>query len=212
MSMVKVAVYNTEGKKVKDQELPAHLFSVQANHDVIRQVVVAQQHNRRQSLAHTKDRSEVRGGGKKPWRQKGTGRARHGSIRSPLWKGGGVTFGPRKNRNYSKQINKKVANQALAMILSDKVADKQFVVVDTLKFPEVKTKALTDVLAKLPTKGAKSMLLLSNEEKELKKAGSNNRNVATYKADSVNAEAAILCPWIVISEEGLTELLTAHKE
>ena len=127
-SMVKVAVYNTEGKKVSDQELPDRLFAVEPNHDMIHQVIVAQQNNHRRVLAHTKDRSEVRGGGKKPWRQKGTGRARHGSIRSPLWKGGGVTFGPRNDRNFSKNINRKMAFGALAMIMSDKVANKQFII------------------------------------------------------------------------------------
>lgn len=209
--MVKVTVYNTEGKKVKDQELPDTLFNVQPNHDVIHQVVVAQQNNRRETLAHTKDRSEVRGGGKKPWRQKGTGRARHGSIRSPLWKGGGVTFGPRSNRNYSKQINKKMAAQALAMILSDKVANNQFVVVDNFDIAELKTKKLSELLEKLPMKGAKSMLLLSKDEKDLKRVGDNITTAKTYKADSVNAEVAITCPWIVVSEKGLSEFMNSHK-
>jgi large subunit ribosomal protein L4 len=210
--MPKVTVYNTDGKKVKEHDLPEYLFNVAPNHDVIHQVIVAQQHNHREVLAHTKNRSEVRGGGIKPWRQKGTGRARHGSIRSPLWKGGGVTFGPRNNRNFTKLINKKTARQALAMILSDKVANNQFVVVDALNLPEVKTKALVNTLERLPTKGAKSLLLLSKNEKDLKRAGENLDTIKTYKADSVNAEAAIACPWIVISEEGLKEFVSAHKE
>jgi len=210
--MLKVDVYNTEGKKVKVQELPERLFGVDANQDMIHQVIVAQQNNRRTALAHTKDRSDVRGGGKKPWRQKGTGSARHGSIRSPLWKGGGVTFGPRSNKNYKKLINKKMAERALSMILSDKVTNKQFVIVDDLSINDKKTKTIKSALEKLPSKGAKTMLLLSQDEKDLKKAVDNLKSTKTYKADSINAEAAIACPWIVISQKGLKEFMSAHKE
>lgn len=210
--MKSVNVYNTEGKKVKTQELPDNLFGVEAVHDVIHQVVVAQQNNRRTAVAHTKDRSEVRGGGKKPWRQKGTGRARHGSIRSPLWKGGGVTFGPRKNKNYSKDINTKMARKALAMILTDKVANEQFIVVDDFKMTEAKTKSLDTVLKKLPVKGRRTMIFLSKEEKDIKKASDNLERTKTYKADSINAEAAIMCPSIVVSEKGLKEIMSGNKE
>jgi len=210
--MPKVNVYNIEGKKIKEQELSQTWFGKDINHDIIHQVIVAQQNNRRERIAHTKGRQDVRGGGKKPWRQKGTGRARHGSIRSPLWRGGGVTFGPQSSRNFSKNINKKMALKALAMILSDRVAHQQFVVVDAFDIKEIKTKNLIRALERLPMKGAKTLLLLSKDEKEIKRAGENNTKAQTYKADSVNASAAIACPWIMISEKGLAEFMKVHKE
>ena len=105
--MLKTKLYNSEGKESGEVELPESVFGVKLVDDLVHQVVVAQMANARQVLADTKDKGEVRGGGKKPWKQKGTGRARHGSSRSPLWKGGGVTFGPTNDRNFSKMINKK---------------------------------------------------------------------------------------------------------
>src|SRR3989338_7273411 len=105
---MKYQVYNQEGEKVKEMDLNPAVFEVAMNNDLVHQAVVAQAANKRKPLAHTKDKGEVRGGGKKPWKQKGTGRARHGSSRSPLWIGGGVTFGPTNERNFSKKINKKM--------------------------------------------------------------------------------------------------------
>ena len=209
--MAKVAVYNKEGKKVKDQDVPDTWFAVEANTDVIHQVVVAQQNNKRKTLAHTKDRSEVRGGGKKPWRQKGTGRARHGSIRSPLWKGGGVTFGPRKNKNYTSQINRKMAGKALAMILTAKAVNDQFFCVADFGITDEQTKNLDCILKKLPVKSRQTMLLLRTDEMCLNQASDNLDTTKTSKADSVNAEAAIMCPSIVVSEKGLKEFIEKHK-
>ena len=105
--MSKIKVYNLEGKKTGEMELPPEVFDVKFKDSLVHQVYVAHISNARKTLAHTKTKGEVRGGGKKPWKQKGTGRARHGSIRSPLWKGGGITFGPRSERNFSKKINKR---------------------------------------------------------------------------------------------------------
>ena len=136
--MAKVKVYNQEGKSTAEIELPADIFEVALNEGLLHQVVVALEANSRQVLAHTKDRSEVRGGGRKPWKQKGTGRARHGSIRSPIWKGGGVTFGPQKIRNFTKKLNKQVKRKALAMTLSDKVSNNNFIAIESLALPEVK--------------------------------------------------------------------------
>ena len=128
---MKVDVYNKENEKVGTTDLPDTVFSASWNPDLVHQAVVAQQANSRQTVAHTKDRSDVRGGGRKPWRQKGTGRARHGSIRSPLWKGGGVTFGPRTERRFRKSINTKMRRGALFSTLSRKYQDGEVTIIDS---------------------------------------------------------------------------------
>ncbi|MFH0852428.1 MAG: 50S ribosomal protein L4, partial [bacterium] len=115
---MELTVYNTEGQEVEKIELPEKVFGLKVNNNLVKQAYEAQMSQARIPYAHAKDRSEVRGGGKKPWRQKGTGRARHGSIRSPLWRGGGVTHGPRKEKVYAKDINKKMKRAALLMVLS----------------------------------------------------------------------------------------------
>src|SRR3989339_1166329 len=132
---MKVKVYNLEGKEVREEELEQSFFDIVVKPEVVQQAVEAQLANSRQVLAHTKGRGEVRGGGKKPWKQKGTGRARHGSIRSPLWKGGGVTFGPLKTRNFKQKINKKMKKKALLMMLANKANSGDVAVVESLSFP-----------------------------------------------------------------------------
>ena len=137
-------VYNQLGEVVEKVKLPDAVFSVTPNHELIQQVLLAQRANARQVLAHTKDRSEVRGGGRKPWRQKGTGRARHASIRSPIWRGGGITFGPTKDRNFSQKINKKMRRKAMLMALTSKVKDQELLLLDNVSLDTAKTKqALT---------------------------------------------------------------------
>ncbi len=146
---MKVKVYNTKGETVGEQELDPQIFGVKINPVVVQQAVVAQQANARAPIAHTKGRGEVRGGGKKPWAQKGTGRARHGSIRSPLWRGGGITFGPTKFRNFSIKINKKAKRAALLMALSDRAQDQKIILLDKLELEKPKTKIAFAVLQNL---------------------------------------------------------------
>lgn len=146
---MELPLYNQEGASLGTVQLSNGLFGVPMNQDLLHQVVTSQMANQRRTLAHTKDRGEVRGGGKKPWRQKGTGRARHGSIRSPLWKGGGTTFGPRKDKIFKKKINRAMARKALAVALSAKVADKQMLLLDEVKLEQPKTKQALRVVRNL---------------------------------------------------------------
>lgn len=144
--MLKIKTYNQKGESVGEIELSKKVFGVKVSQALVHQAMVTQMANERQVLAHTKTRAEVRGGGKKPWRQKGTGRARAGSSRSPIWIGGGVTFGPTKDRNFSLKINKKMKNKALFMVLSDKLESDNMVVVDKFEIDNFKTKAFNEIL------------------------------------------------------------------
>ena len=142
-------VYTQDGKKFGTMKLPESVFGVQWNADLVHQVVTAMQANARVNIAHAKDRSEVSGGGKKPWKQKGTGRARHGSSRSPIWRHGGVTHGPRNAKNYAQKINKKMRIGALYATLSRKWAEGEMLFVDAMSMKETKTKDAKAILGKL---------------------------------------------------------------
>jgi large subunit ribosomal protein L4 len=182
---MKVPVYNQEGKEISQTLLPKEIFDVEINPDLIHQVVVAQTANRRRVIAHTKGRGEVRGGGKKPWRQKGTGRARHGSIRSPLWKGGGVTFGPTKERTFKKEINKKMKRKALFMVLTAKAKNNLLLVLDKIILEQPKTKLMAEVLKGLPVKGS-ALIILPKKEKNLIQASKNIPQAKTIQAQDIN--------------------------
>src|SRR3989338_3994717 len=145
---MKVKIYNQSAKETGTVELPDSVFGLKWNADLVHQVVTSQAANLRRGTAHAKDRAQVRGGGRKPWRQKGTGRARHGSIRSPIWRGGGVTHGPLKEKNYAKKINKKMAKKAFYTVLSAKARDNEIIVLDDLKFAEPKTKLAAEMFSK----------------------------------------------------------------
>jgi large subunit ribosomal protein L4 len=180
---LKIKVYNQSVEAVKDLELADKIFGVKASNELLHQAVIAQMANARQVLAHTKDRSEVSGGGKKPWKQKGTGRARSGSSRSPIWIGGGVTFGPTKDRNFKKKINQKMKQKALFMAFSDKLATNSLVVIDNLEFQEYKTKKFNEMLTSLEKKvllNERRDILIVNETKE-EKAKYSSRNLKGVK-------------------------------
>lgn len=147
--MLKVAVYNQEGTKVKDTELNETIFGIEPNNQAIFDMVLLQRASWRQGTHKVKNRTEVRGGGRKPWRQKGTGRARQGSIRAPQWRGGGVVFGPNTNRNYKLKMNRKVRRLALKSALSQKVIDNEMMVLDNIVMEAPKTKAMVKVLENL---------------------------------------------------------------
>jgi large subunit ribosomal protein L4 len=197
MSQVKVKLYNDKAEEVGEEKLSSDIFGIEANPELVHQVVVAQNHNSRQVLAHTKGRAEVRGGGKKPWKQKGTGRARAGSSRSPIWIGGGVTFGPTKDRNFSVKINKKMKKKALFMCLSDRVTEDSLILMDKFEIDEVKTKKVVKVLDKLnkkiisekEEKNAKTpsiLVVLDKDADKIVKAAKNIEKVSVIGAESLN--------------------------
>lgn len=209
--MAKVKIYNLDGKSVGEEELQADIFEITPKSEVVHQVVVAQQANSRETLAHTKIRSEVQGGGKKPHKQKGTGRARAGSIRSPLWKGGGVTFGPSKDRNFSKKINKKVKNKALRMVLSDKVKNEKLILVEKLELTEGKTKNLKELLAKLPCQDKKSLLSLAKKQDNIVKASQNLPQVFSCAANSLNVVDLLRYEYVVLDKDALKKIQEIYK-
>ncbi len=203
--MVKVQLYNQEGQVIKDIELNDRIFNIEPKESVIHQVVVAQMANSRYNYAHTKDRSEVRGGGRKPWRQKGTGRARHGSIRSPLWIGGGVTFGPTKDRNFYKKVNKKVKRKALFMVLTDKILNNNCILINDLSLDRIKTKDLKSILSKLPIE-RKVLIVLPEQDEKIWKSARNLEGVNVILADSLNVVDILKSDKLLILEKSLEKI------
>ncbi len=216
--MTKVKVYNQEAEAVKELELPTRVFEVPLKQDLVYQVVNAQQANARKVLAHTKDRSEVRGGGKKPWRQKGTGRARHGSNRSPIWVGGGVTFGPTSERNFSKKINRKMRQKTLFMLLSDKLKNNALFVVDKLELTQQKTKQFSDLLKvwrqkMLQEEKVGNLLLVAKGTiRSLVQVSRNLPKVRVIGANNLNAEDLLKAKNILILEEAIAEIEKVYKK
>lgn len=209
--MLKVDVLNQEGIKVGEKELNEKIWNVKPVLGLVEEVLRYQMAQARQKLAHTKTRGEVRGGGKKPWRQKGTGRARHGSIRSPLWRGGGIIFGPRKERNFAFKLNQKVLRKALTMCLSDKVLNKNLIVFDSLAPKEEKTKAFADFLKKNQLLGKKILIAFSEAEKPFARFGRNLKNVGIIGARNVNVKDLLKYPYLVLSTQGLAEIEKVFK-
>ncbi|MFH1182859.1 MAG: 50S ribosomal protein L4 [Candidatus Moraniibacteriota bacterium] len=204
--MLKVPVYNLEGKESGNIDLNDKSFSVEFNPALVHQVAVALKNNLRIPAAHTKTKGEVRGGGKKPWKQKGTGRARAGSIRSPIWKGGGVTFGPRNNRNYHAKVNKRVGKLVFAMVVKAKAEDKELKVIDSLNISQPKTKELVKLLLSLDIRGQSVLLITAEKLLNLEKAGKNLLNLKIKSAKGVNT-LDILNHQFVIIEKAAFELL-----
>ena len=178
--MANVSVYNTEGKEVGSIELNDAVFGVEVNEHLVHMAVVNQLANNRQGTQSAKTRSEVSGGGRKPWRQKGTGHARQGSTRAPQWTGGGIVFAP-KPRDYSFKMNKKEKKLALLSALTSKVADNKIVVLDEFKLDEIKTKKFAEVMNNL--KVSKALVVLEGENKNVVLSG---RNIPTVKVSATN--------------------------
>lgn len=182
--MPKVNVYNIEGKKVSDVDLKEEVFGIEPNEAIIHSVLVNYLANQRQGTQSTKTRSEVTGGGRKPWRQKGTGRARQGSIRAPQWIKGGIALGP-KPRSYKYTVNKKERRLAIKSMLSMKVLEQSLVVVDKLAFNEIKTKNIANALTNLKVTG-KTLIMLPEKDEKVQKSSRNIEGVKTTLVNTIN--------------------------
>ncbi|QQK74335.1 50S ribosomal protein L4 [Salicibibacter cibarius] len=199
--MPKVTVYNQTGSEVGDTELTDSVFGIKPNESVVHDAVVMQQASLRQGTQKAKTRSEVRGGGAKPWRQKGTGRARHGSNRSPIWTGGGVIFAPTP-RNYGYKLPKKVRRLALRSVLSAKVQDDALIVVDDLHFDVPKTKEMVNILSSLSAE-EKTLIVTADDNENLKKSANNLQNVKTIDAKGVSVLDVINSDKLIITKKAV---------
>lgn len=207
-------VYAKDGATSGTIALPAALFAVAWNADLVHEVVVSMQSNARANTAHTKDRSEVAGGGKKPWKQKGTGRARHGSRRSPIWTGGGVAHGPRNDRDYTKKINKKVRAKALATVLSKKHADNEVLFVDALAFAEPKTAEAKAALTAIANASGRAdlaakkknvaLIVLASRNEAAEKSFRNFGNIEVMQAKDVNPVDLLTYKYVVVTDPQLS--------
>jgi large subunit ribosomal protein L4 len=217
---MEATIYNQSGKSTGKIKLPEGIFGVRWNADLVHEVVRLMNSNSRMSIAHTKTRGEVRGGGKKPWQQKGTGRARHGSSRSPLWVGGGVTHGPRNDQNYSRKINKKARAKALYTILSRKWKDGEILFIDEVKMAAPKAaeaKAMLTTLSKikgfekLATKKANAaMFAMDKKSDAVSKSFRNFGNVSIEEFRNINPVSILNHAYLIVAnpEESLKALTT----
>ena len=202
--MPKVDVLSTDGKKVKELELNENVFGIEPNENIVHSAIVNYLANQRQGTQNTKTRAEVSGGGRKPWRQKGTGRARQGSIRAPQWIKGGIALGPRP-RSYSYKINKKEKRLAIKSILSSKVAEKELIVLDKLELKEIKTANMVKVLNNVKAEG-KTLILLPANNENVCKSSRNIEGVKTLTVDTINAYDLVKYKGLVVTEDTVKKL------
>ena len=202
--MPKIDVYNIEGKKVSDIELADSVFGIEPNEKIVHSVLVNYLANQRQGTANTKTRSEVSGGGRKPWRQKGTGRARQGSIRAPQWIKGDIALGP-KPRSYKYTVNKKERQLAVKSVLSSKVLENELVVVDSLPLKEIKTKEMVKALSNLKVEG-KALVMLPEKNEKVQKSARNIKGVKTTLVETINVYDLLKYNKLVVTEDTVKKL------
>jgi large subunit ribosomal protein L4 len=204
---MKTSVYNQSAEIVGEVELNPAIFEVKPSLHLMAEAVRIQASNARKGLAHTKTRAEVSGGGKKPWKQKGTGRARAGSIRGPIWRHGGIALGPRSDRNWSLKINKKAKTKALFMSLSDKAKDGRLIVIDSIKFDEAKTKAFVALMTafskKLSNMGKRQLFLMPRKDEKLIRASRNLQAITSSVATSLNITDVMRADNIMMLKDSL---------
>ena len=202
--MPKIDVYDIEGKKVSTVDLKEEIFGIEPNEAVVHSVLVNFLANQRQGTQSTKTRAEVRGGGRKPWRQKGTGRARQGSIRAPQWIKGGIALGP-KPRKYTYKVNKKEKRLAIKSVLSSKVIENQLVVIDELPFKEIKTKQMVNALTKNKIEG-KTLIMLPEKNEAVQKSARNIEGVKTTLVNTINVYDLLKYNKLVITLDTVKKL------
>ena len=201
--MAKVKVYNKEGAEIGTLDLSDSIFGVEVNTHLMHLAVVSQLANKRQGTQSAKNRSEVSGGGRKPWRQKGTGNARQGSIRAPQWKGGGVVFAP-KPRDYSVKMNKKERRAALKSALTSRVQEDKFLVLDELKFDEIKTKKFAEVLANL--KVSKAVVVLADNDQNVVLSARNIPDVITASINTINTYDIMKYSTVIATKDAVAKI------
>ena len=202
--MPSIEVYNVEGKKVSTVNLKEEIFGIEPNEAIVHSVLVNYLANQRQGTQSTKTRSEVRGGGRKPWRQKGTGRARQGSIRATQWIKGGIALGP-KPRSYKYRINKKEKQLAIKSLLSSKLAEKDLVVVDKFDYKEIKTKQVVDTMKNLKVED-KALILLPAKDEVVQKSARNIANVGTSSVNTINVYDLLYYKKLVLTVDTIKKL------
>ena len=202
--MPKIDVYDINGKKVKELELNEAVFGIEPNEAVVHSVLVNFLANQRQGTQSTKTRSEVSGGGRKPWRQKGTGRARQGSIRAPQWIKGGIALGP-KPRSYKYTVNKKERQLAVKSVLSSKVLENELVVVDSLPLNDIKTKEMVKALSNLKVEG-KALIVLPEKNEKVQKSARNIEGVKTTLVETINVYDLLKYNKLVVTEDTVKKL------
>ncbi len=202
-------LYNQKAENIGTIELSDGIFGLPMNQDLLHQVITSQMSNKRQVLAHTKGRGEVRGGGKKPWKQKGTGRARHGSIRSPIWRSGGITGGPTKEKNFKKEINKKMMQKALKVALSSKARDGQLFIVDSIMIEKPKTKEMAGVMNKFANvlgRLSNILLVTPTEATSVYKSARNLPYLNTIEYRNLNPLVLLEANKVILSKDSLAAI------
>ena len=203
---MKLEVMDKENKKAEDLEIDDNLLKIEVKDDLIHDVVLAHMNNQHTGSSNTKTRAEVRGGGAKPWRQKGTGRARHGSNRSPIWKGGGVTFGPRPGK-VKLSVNKDMRKKALNAVIARKLQDKEIIVINDIAVEKPKTKDVTAVLNNLKLKGTKLLMVIDKKDENVIKSARNIKNLNVVQAKNLNSYELLTHPKVLATKKAMEEII-----
>lgn len=212
MADIHIDIVDKKGKKADTMSVPVEIFGVEGNDALVHQVYTIKRSNQRRPYAHTKTRADVRGGGQKPWRQKGTGRARHGSRRSPIWVGGGITFGPRSERNFAKKVNTKMNRKAIAVVLSSKVRDKTVTVVDSLEFENPSTKQAVALLDALKKNNQSSIVFGTKQDNNFIKSFRNIQRIKPQSVNRINIVDLLHHKNCIFSQAGLQILIDTYAD
>ena len=202
---MKIEVKNLNGEKQGELELSQDIFGVEIKDELVHQIYVSQASNRREVIAHTKTRGERQGSTKKPWKQKGTGRARVGTVRNPVWRKGGVVFGPRNDRNFKKKINKKMNQNAIKMVLTGKLKDKELIVLADNNFAQKKTKEAKELLGKLGIEGS-VLWTFDKQELDNQKVSRNLDKVNNIFVDQINVYDMLNSKYLILTKDGIKSL------